>query len=188
MDSPNIRENNANNFFNNRTGIKQSAYRFSNTGGNLGGPLNIPGVHGVKGKLFFFLSSEEIRELRPKAPQTVTVPTAAERQGDFSANKIASLKDPLGGVFPNKIVPANRIVAAMQKYLNLLPQANFVLAEHLRGQFRVEAYNILNHTNFSSVDTAAKFNAAGQQTNTTLGQYTAAVFPRRMQLAVRLTF
>jgi TonB-dependent Receptor Plug Domain. len=81
---------NANNFFNNRTGIRQSAYRFSNTGGNIGGPLSIPGVHGTKGKLFFFISSEEIRELRPKAPQTVTVPTAAERLGDFSASKVAA--------------------------------------------------------------------------------------------------
>jgi Carboxypeptidase regulatory-like domain/TonB-dependent Receptor Plug Domain len=116
---------NANNFFNNRAGIKETAYRISTAGGNLGGPVRIPGVHGTKGKLFFFVSSEEIRELRPKTAQTVTVPTLAERQGDFSASKVSSIKDPLGGVFPNKVIPANRILPVMQKYLNLLPEPNF---------------------------------------------------------------
>jgi hypothetical protein len=65
---------------------------------------------------------------------------------------------------------------------------NFLVTERLRGQLRVEAYNLFNHTNFSGVDTAAKFNAAGAQTNLTFGQYSAAQFPRRLQLALRLTF
>ncbi len=52
----------------------------------------------------------------------------------------------------------------------------------------MEAYNLFNHTNFNGVDTAAKFNAAGQQTNLTLGQYSSAQFPRRLQLAIRITF
>ena len=65
---------------------------------------------------------------------------------------------------------------------------NFSLTEHLRGQFRAEFYNVFNHTNFSGVDTAAKFNAAGAQTNLTFGQYNAAQFPRRLQLALRLMF
>jgi hypothetical protein len=65
---------------------------------------------------------------------------------------------------------------------------NFSLTERLRGQFRAEFYNVFNHTNFSGVDTAAKFNAAGAQTNLTFGQYNAAQFPRRVQLALRLTF
>ena len=58
----------------------------------------------------------------------------------------------------------------------------------MRGQFRAEFYNVFNHTNFNGVDTAAKFNAAGAQTNLTFGQYNAAQFPRRVQLALRLTF
>ena len=33
------------------------------------GPLSIPGLRGTRGKLFFFVSSEEIRELR--APATM---------------------------------------------------------------------------------------------------------------------
>jgi hypothetical protein len=66
---------------------------------------------------------------------------------------------------------------------------NFVLhGERWKGQFRVEAYSAFNHTNFSGVDTADKFNSAGQQTNTIFGQYNAAVFPRRLQLAMRVMF
>jgi hypothetical protein len=43
---------------------------------------------------------------------------------------------------------------------------NFHLAESLRGQFRLEAYNAFNHTQFSSVNTNAQFDpATGAQTN-----------------------
>jgi hypothetical protein len=66
---------------------------------------------------------------------------------------------------------------------------NFAIhGERWKGQLRAEAYNVFNHTNFSGVDTAAKFNAAGLQTSTTFGQYNAAQFPRRLQLALRVSF
>jgi hypothetical protein len=60
--------------------------------------------------------------------------------------------------------------------------------ERWRMQFRVESYNLFNHTQFSAVDTAAKFDAKGAQVNAAFGQYSAAVFPRRLQLALRVTF
>ena len=126
---------NAYNFFSNRSGARESAYRFSNSGANLGGPLHIPGLNGTRGKLFFFVSSEEIRELRPKAAQTVTVPTIAERSGDFSASKVAGIKDPLGGVFPNKIIPSSRIAPSMRNYLNLLPLPNFFNTDLSGGNY-----------------------------------------------------
>src|SRR6185436_15125406 len=37
-------------------------------------------------------------------------------------------------------------------------------------EFRAEAFNALNHTQFSTVGTSATFNPAGQQTNTTFGK------------------
>ena len=55
-------------------------------------------------------------------------------------------------------------------------------------QFRVEAYNAFNHTQFTSVDTGARFNAAGQQINGSFGSYTAAGNPRRMQLGLKFAF
>ncbi len=77
---------NANNFFNNRTGTPQTPDRVSTAGANLGGPLRIPHIPSTRGKMFFFISAENIQELRPKGQVDVTVPTALERQGDFTAS------------------------------------------------------------------------------------------------------
>ena len=57
-----------------------------------------------------------------------------------------------------------------------------------RAQLRVESYNLLNHTQFTGVNTSATFNATGLQTNGTFGQYTAARNGRNLQMAIRLTF
>ena len=55
-------------------------------------------------------------------------------------------------------------------------------------QFRWEMYNALNHTQFSTVNTAAQFNPAGQETNTQFGKVTAARNERRMQFSLRFSF
>jgi len=65
---------------------------------------------------------------------------------------------------------------------------NFKIKERVQTQFRLETYNTFNHTQFSTLDTAAKFDATGKQTNTRFGQITAARNPRRLQLALKLTF
>ena len=57
-----------------------------------------------------------------------------------------------------------------------------------RLQFRWEAYNIFNHTQYMSVDTTARFNPAGQQINATFGQVTATRPPRQMQGSLRIQF
>jgi hypothetical protein len=66
---------------------------------------------------------------------------------------------------------------------------NVTLYERLHVQLRVATFNTFNHTQFSTVNTAATFNpATGQQTNTKLGAFTAARDPRQMQLGIRLVF
>jgi hypothetical protein len=66
---------------------------------------------------------------------------------------------------------------------------NFALTERYKGQLRWEAYNAFNHTQFSSLDNTIKFdNKTGAPTTTTFGQYDASRLPRRMQLALRITF
>lgn len=138
---------NANNFFNNLSGIRQTPLRVSYFGANFGGRLHIPKVPATKGKLFFFISAESIRELRPKGLVTVTVPTALERQGNFTlTNSTAakpvspvlgtttaiSVKDPTTGApFPGDIIPANRMIPSMVNYLNLLPLPNYTSAADL---------------------------------------------------------
>lgn len=60
--------------------------------------------------------------------------------------------------------------------------------ERVNMQFRAELYNAFNHTQFSSINTTALFNASGAQVNNQFGQYTAAQNPRIIQLAIRVQF
>jgi hypothetical protein len=64
----------------------------------------------------------------------------------------------------------------------------FPICERLRFQFRAGAYNAFNHTQFSTWNTAARFDAKGSQINAQFGQDTAARNPRIMQFALRLLF
>jgi hypothetical protein len=65
---------------------------------------------------------------------------------------------------------------------------NFSYRERLRTQLRAEFYNAFNHTQFSGVDAAARFDAQRRQVNTQFGQLTASRPGRRIQLAIRVTF
>lgn len=135
---------NANNFFNNQKGIAQTPLRISYAGGNFSGPLHIPHVASSRGKMFFFVSSEKIGELRPKGVQNLTVPTDLERAGNFTLSgakgvptayagtAMVVIKDPTTGVaFPGNIIPANRIIPSLQNYLKLFPEPNFTSASDL---------------------------------------------------------
>jgi hypothetical protein len=58
----------------------------------------------------------------------------------------------------------------------------------MRFQFRAEAYNAFNHTQFSALDTGARFDAQGRQVNARFGEFTASRSPRIMQFALRFYF
>src|ERR1700720_3339010 len=76
---------NADNWVNSRQGVARSLYRFNDPGYTIGGPIFIPKVFNTeKNKLFFFWAEEFQRQVQPNAVKFVTVPTALERQGDFS--------------------------------------------------------------------------------------------------------
>jgi len=65
----------------------------------------------------------------------------------------------------------------------------FPLHEKVKLQFRAEAYNAFNHTQFSAVNVTPTWNlTTGAQTNAQFGQVTSARDPRIMQFAVRLSF
>lgn len=64
----------------------------------------------------------------------------------------------------------------------------FPIGEQRYVQFRSEFFNAWNHPQFSAMDTALTFNAAGTQTNPTAGQYTAARPARQIQLSLRVVY
>ena len=80
---------NADTFFNNRAGIPRAPYAQNQFGANAGGPIYIPGIYNGKDKTFWFFSYEGFR-LRQGQTFVETVPTAAERAGDFSGLKSSS--------------------------------------------------------------------------------------------------
>jgi hypothetical protein len=126
---------NANDFFRNAAGIARGQYRYNTMGATLGGPVSIPGlVNKSQHKLFFFGAYEYRPSTVPNDTRYYTVPTLAERNGDFNRSvgtakgdlyPASRVIDPLTGKpFPNGIIPANRIDPNMQKLLNVFPLPN----------------------------------------------------------------
>jgi hypothetical protein len=122
---------NANDFFNNRGGLSKPLYRFNTEGGTVGGPIFIPKVFNAsKTKLFFFYAEEDWQTKLPQPIQYVTVPTALERQGDFSqsldqAGNLRVVTDPTTHLpFAGNVIPSSRLNSNGQLLLNLMPLPN----------------------------------------------------------------
>ena len=76
---------NANDTFNNAEGLPRPQYRFNTVGYNIGGPIFWPGKFNTnKNKLFFFFSQEIWPSKTPGSARFFMMPTALEKQGDFS--------------------------------------------------------------------------------------------------------
>jgi hypothetical protein len=66
---------------------------------------------------------------------------------------------------------------------------NFPIKSETRQlQFRWEFYNIFNHSQYSGVYTAARFDANGIQTDATFGQANGSRPARTMQVSLRFRF
>ncbi len=74
---------NANRWENNALGQPRSAYHWHEPGIEAEGPLYLPKVFDLRNKVFWMFSWERIKDIIPQ-PLSASVPTAAERQGDFS--------------------------------------------------------------------------------------------------------
>jgi hypothetical protein len=75
-----------------------------------------------------------------------------------------------------------------QNQWDLAAFKEFAFRERTRLQLRSEFYNAFNHTQWSSIDTGAKFDSTGKQINATFGQANGDRGPRVIQLALRLSF
>ncbi len=101
--------------------------RYNNFGWNLGGPIFIPGHFNKDRSKFFFFIGEDFRRLVQGTTNTWTVPTIAQKSGNFSSLAVSQWpKDPLTGqVFPNGMIPSNRWNPASARLLNNYPNPNF---------------------------------------------------------------
>src|SRR5262249_53460228 len=74
----------ANNFFNNRAGIPVPSTKLNQYGVTVGGPVVLAKIYYGKNQLFWFFAFGKLDDSQPNT-KFLTVPTDAERQGDFSA-------------------------------------------------------------------------------------------------------
>ena len=76
---------NATPLINSINNLPKPYYRYNTLTGTLGGPVYIPRVlTGLRNKMFFFYTREMWENQEPQGARTSTMPTALERQGDFS--------------------------------------------------------------------------------------------------------
>jgi hypothetical protein len=117
-------------------------YKFDNEAWTLGGPVLIPGAgfNKSRNKLFFFFSQDLVQRTDPGNLNQRRMPTALERQGDFSQTRDANgnlinIRDPrlsgscsttAGGpaCFPGNKIPADRWDSVGSALLNLFPLPN----------------------------------------------------------------
>lgn len=127
----------ANTYFNDKAGVPAPVTHFNQYGLTAGGPVFIPRVFNGRNKLFWFFAWESLIDSQPNTT-LLTVPTAAERQGDFSALLAAGsqyqLYNPYSAVqngstvtrtpFAGNIIPPNLLNPVAQAYLNYYPMPN----------------------------------------------------------------
>jgi hypothetical protein len=134
---------NANSWQNNTLGVDKQRFHQNNYGLALGGPVIFPKVYNGKNRTFFFFAWEGQR-FSTSNLATASVPTEAERNGDFSKSIInyqngkpvyAQIFDMFSGytdaqgnfirpIFPNATIPKSHQVQLMPYYLSLWPMPN----------------------------------------------------------------
>ncbi len=97
--------------------VEKAPLTYSNFGYTLGGPI-------LKDRLFFFWSQEWRRERRGVSRNS-QVPTALEREGDFSGPRTNGFPLPIdpytGEPFPNNRIPADRLSPFALAFMKLYP-------------------------------------------------------------------
>ena len=132
----------ANYFFTNRAGQPKPDRTYNRFGGSLNGPVRIPRIYNGRDKTFFLFAYERLKNSEAE-PQLFTVPTAAMRQGDFSA--LLNLPQPVriydpataqatGTVTRTQIRDITRATTSNPLGLNIIPlsRLNSVAAAYLK--------------------------------------------------------
>jgi hypothetical protein len=131
---------NANSYANNAAGLPRSDSTLDQYGGTIGGPVRLPKLYNGKDHTFFFVAWEGYNQ-NINLSTVISVPTALQRQGNFSqtfnsSGQPITIYDPKTGhlvnnqwvrdPFPGNIIPQNRIdaVGAALAAAYPLPNAN----------------------------------------------------------------
>jgi hypothetical protein len=136
----------ANDFFRNRSGEGLQILHFNQYGAAVGGPMVVPKVFNGRNKLFWFFTFEGLKDSQP-SPTFLTVPTDAEKQGNFSAllplGSQYQLYEPTSAVlngttvtrtpFPNNIIPQNELNPIALAYMKLYPEPNVTVGVGATG-------------------------------------------------------
>jgi hypothetical protein len=132
---------NANSWANNRVALPRSPFKRNEYGFSLGGPLWLGPVYNGRDRTFFFVNWEQVKQ---RAPDDIraTVPTVAERAGDFSSTVDGSARriviyDPattranpaqagryIRDPFPDNRIPSTRFDPIALKALAYYPLPN----------------------------------------------------------------
>ncbi|MBM3739443.1 MAG: hypothetical protein FJW39_27050 [Acidobacteria bacterium] len=122
---------NANEFFRNRFGQPRTLYRYRTQGFTIGGPVTIPKLFNrSRDKLFFFFSESQQPASLPPPLHQLSMPSAAERGGDFSQTvdqqgRLLTIRDATANApFPGNRIPASRINPFGKQLLDFFPQPN----------------------------------------------------------------
>ncbi|MDP9051280.1 MAG: carboxypeptidase-like regulatory domain-containing protein [Acidobacteriota bacterium] len=110
--------------------------------GTIGGPVWIPGIFNGRDKLFFFYAYEKVKGQSPPATTIGSVPTQAERNGDFSAllglgvayqlyNPYAAVAS--GSNVTRSAIPGNCLVATCGSTVGANLQLNPIAQAYLKS-------------------------------------------------------
>ena len=128
------------NFFTNKTGAAVPVTHFNQYGLTAGAPIIIPKVFNGRNRLFWFFAWENLADAQPNnstlstsTSNFTTVPTDAERMGNFSALNY-TLYNPYSAVlngssvtrspFAGNIIPPSLLNPVAQTYLQYYPEPN----------------------------------------------------------------
>jgi hypothetical protein len=136
---------NSNGYSRNAAGLVRPPFKNNTFGFTVDGPVYIPKLFNGRNKLFFVLALEALRERNPQT-QLWTVPTAAQRTGDFSQlltnrNELVAIYDPTAPLgagnirvpFAGNRIPTSRLNPVAAKALSFFPLPNRA-SEGLDGQ------------------------------------------------------
>jgi trimeric autotransporter adhesin len=104
--------------------VTQPQFARNNFGATFGGPLRIPGVYADTNRRTSFQLNYTGSQANNVFDQYATVPTGAQRLGDFSTSPVALIDPATGQAFPGNQIPADRIDPTAAALLPFIPSAN----------------------------------------------------------------